>query len=167
MALPPWTWAAGAAATAAAWFLYMKPSPHFTWGELTTTSQDEPNEPTLTQRIMLLLLAWWVLEPLRAAFGAIRVTSAYRSPAVNKGAKGATDSHHMQGTAADIYAIAGYTHEAMAQFIYEHSEIPVRQVIVERHTGHLHVELDTAGPPGKRQFLQTSDGSTYTTWSPA
>jgi hypothetical protein len=42
----------------------------------------------------------------------------------------------------------------------------LRQVIVERHSGHLHAELQKDGPPYLRQFLQTQDGRSYFPWTP-
>lgn len=44
-----------------------------------------------------------ILEPLRAAYGApIRVSSGYRCPALNAAVKGASESVHMLGYAADL-----------------------------------------------------------------
>lgn len=46
-----------------------------------------------------------VLEPLRAKFGALKITSGYRTKQLNKAVKGANDSKHLTGEAADIYPL--------------------------------------------------------------
>ena len=143
-----------------------RPSEHFSWEELTTTSTGLPNNPSQGQRLQLLRLADQVLEPLREEFGPIQVTSAYRSPAVNAKIGGSPTSAHMEGRAADLYASQGATHEQMATWLLSRRDLPLRQVIVERHTGHLHVEMQREGPPYRRQFLQTLDGRSYFPWEP-
>jgi hypothetical protein len=50
----------------------------------------------------LRALAENVLQPTRDALGAVKVTSAYRSPAVNSKVGGAKTSQHVQGQAADL-----------------------------------------------------------------
>ena len=46
-----------------------------------------------------------VLEPLRAKFGALKITSGYRTRQLNKAVKGAANSKHLTGEAADIYPL--------------------------------------------------------------
>lgn len=46
-----------------------------------------------------------VLQPIRDKVGAIKVSSGYRSPQVNKIVGGATSSQHMTGEAVDISGI--------------------------------------------------------------
>jgi uncharacterized protein YcbK (DUF882 family) len=43
-----------------------------------------------------------VLEPLRAKFGALKITSGYRTQELNKIVGGASQSKHLTGEAADI-----------------------------------------------------------------
>lgn len=146
--------------------LVARPSTHFSWSELTTTSQGQcDNTPTLADAIRLIYLANWVLEPLRAQFGAIQVTSGYRSECVNAAIGGAANSYHRKGCAADVYSQEGYSAEQMASWLYQQIDLPLAEVIVERHTGHLHIAADVAGPAGLRKFLEF-DGATYTSWAP-
>lgn len=166
-------------AASAAWGTDML-SEHFSLAELTTTGQrdgaDEdgdgntteraPNVPTAAHRANLAFLAGSVLEPLRALWGGrpVRVTSGYRSAAVNAGAGGSSTSDHPKGLAADVY-VDGLTNAEAAELAYTGGEgIPFDQIIVEHHTGHLHIGAGTAQ---RRQFLQTYDGVTYSAWAPA
>ena len=142
-------------------------SPHFSWDELTTTSTGLDNEPNSAQRMNLERLAFNVLEPVRDQFGPIRITSAFRSPAVNRAVQGATNSSHLDGRGADLYATQGATAGQIATWLYNQTSIPLRQVIVELHTGHLHLEMQKDGPPYLRQFLQTQDGRSYFPWTPS
>jgi len=141
------------------------PTAHFTLEELTTTGSGLRNVPTSAQKANLALMATHVLEPLRAQFGPLRVTSGFRSPAVNSAAGGSSTSAHMDGRAADLYSMAGKSAATMAAWLYGQPLLPLRQIIVENHTGHLHVEMQPPGQSFKRQFLSTDDGRSYQNWS--
>jgi len=144
-------------------------SPHFSWDELTTTGTGLANEPNSAQRMNLERLAFNVLEPIRGQFGPIRITSAFRSPAVNRAVGGTVSppSSHLDGRGVDLYAMQGATASQIATWLYNETSIPLRQVIVELHTGHLHLEMQKDGPPYLRQFLQTQDGRSYFPWAPS
>ena len=75
---------------------------HFTFEEMTRTSYPVKNEPTEKHHENMLILCEKVLEPARLALGPIKVNSGYRSRALNKMIKGAANSHHCRGMAADI-----------------------------------------------------------------
>jgi len=140
-------------------------SPHFSWDELTTTSTGLDNSPGAGQRSNLQRLALKVLEPIREQFGPIRITSAFRSSAVNRAVGGVPSSSHLDGRGADLYATQGATADQIAAWLYTQSGLPLRQVIVEHHTGHLHVEMQADGPPYLRQFLETQNGRSYFPWT--
>ena len=70
-----------------------------------------------------------VLENVRLRFGAFTVTSAYRSPEVNKSAGGAEHSQHMRGEAAD-FNISGHANYEICKWISE--SIDFDQLILER-----------------------------------
>ncbi|QOR57401.1 putative peptidase [uncultured phage cr113_1] len=80
---------------------------YFTLKELTRSSAAEANKldntPDELAEKNLNTLVDNVLDPLRELYGKpIRVTSGYRSPAVNRSVNGATSSQHALGEAADI-----------------------------------------------------------------
>jgi hypothetical protein len=75
---------------------------NFTLAELTATKTGLPNALPKHLEPNLRALAENVLQPTRDALGAVKVTSAYRSPAVNSKVGGAKTSQHVQAQAADL-----------------------------------------------------------------
>ena len=80
---------------------------HFRLSEFLKSATAErlniPNIPSLASAERLVNLCEQVLEPLRKEYGKpIYVTSGYRSEALNQAIKGARNSQHMKGEAADI-----------------------------------------------------------------
>ena len=60
------------------------------------------NKPTEVHLANLKLLIDNVIQPIRDKIGPIRVTSGYRSPALNRAIGGSSRSQHSKGMAADI-----------------------------------------------------------------
>lgn len=95
--------------------LNLKLSPHFTLGELTRSATADArglaNMPNAKQLLALYQLCHEILEPVRAQFGAVRVTSAYRcfTP----------DSQHGKGEAAD-FEVPGVHNIVVARWIRDH-----------------------------------------------
>ena len=149
----------------------MNLSPHFTFDELTRTGQTalQAVNRQEAQACMgaLTALATTVLEPIRANFGAVKVNSAFRGPAVNTAVGGSKTSQHMSGQAADI-VVPGVALEVVFSWIVKESGIPFGQAILEGPGGKvswIHVSL---GEPYRardksRQAL-TWDGKTYAPW---
>lgn len=78
-------------------------SKYFTFEELTHTNTGMLNNPNSEQLANLQKLVDNILEPLRELYGKpITVNSAFRSALVNKSVKGAINSEHLTGMAADI-----------------------------------------------------------------
>ena len=75
---------------------------NFSLAELTKTNTGLPNALPKHLEGNLRAIAENVLQPARDALGAIEVTSAYRSPAVNKAVGGSKTSQHVQAQAADL-----------------------------------------------------------------
>ncbi len=78
-------------------------SKYFTLAELTHTTTGLLNNPTQKELDNLQLLVTNVLDPLRELYGKpIKVNSGFRSLLVNKKVKGAVNSDHLYGFAADL-----------------------------------------------------------------
>ena len=156
--------------------LYVVPSLHFSWKELTESTTAAKlgisNEPGVTERLWLYMLCI-LLEWLRAGLQAgINITSGFRHQKVQdalreQGRTATVSSDHTRGQAVDLYA-SGWTNEEIAAWIWNNwatAPLGIGQVIVERHTGHLHFSI--AHNPFARarpEFLQTSNGTQYTAW---
>lgn len=86
---------------------------YFTYSELfrSDTAQrrcidNTPPEPEIRDNI--IRLGERLLDPIRERWGsAIRVTSGYRCPELNKAVKGSRTSQHLKGQAADIVPVNG------------------------------------------------------------
>ncbi|MCP9495906.1 MAG: D-Ala-D-Ala carboxypeptidase family metallohydrolase [Pyrinomonadaceae bacterium MAG19_C2-C3] len=79
---------------------------HFSLAEMvaseTAARQNIRNEPSATVIRNLELLCVSILEPARAAVGALHINSGYRSPALNAAVGGSPTSAHKFGCAADV-----------------------------------------------------------------
>lgn len=122
----------------------------------TATRHRIANEPTLLYVQRLQRLCAQTLEPLRQRFGAIRVTSGYRCPQLNKLVGGAPGSQHTMGEAADIHTGGKETSEKM--FAYLRDLLPYDQLILEHRPGvyWIHVSL-RSDRPGNRHEAFTID----------
>ena len=135
----------------------MNLSKHFTLAELTRSSTAErlglSNKPSAKDIDALRDLAE-MLEKVRAHLSEqagkpvpIIVTSAYRSPAVNKAVGGVTSSDHMLGMAADILAPAfGSPYEVALSISNRIHPLGVGAVILENVRGKQWVHLSIAVP---------------------
>lgn len=146
----------------------MNLSPHFTLAELTRTGTGLANDPAPSQVAALTSLCLHVLEPIRALLGVpLRVTSGFRSSAVNSAIKGAAGSQHLKGEAVDFVPVGMDVETAMGRIVA--SKLPVDQLIVYARGGFLHVShaaqrvqrgavLRSAAPGGS--------GGPYSPWAP-
>ena len=76
---------------------------YFTLKEMTATSTKLPNMPETWAELIALRETALELDRIRAAFGqAIRVTSGFRTAAVNAAVGGSKASAHRKGMAVDI-----------------------------------------------------------------
>lgn len=134
-----------------------KPGEHFTWGEMTATRQPIANIPGEAEQAAIVALCAAILDPLRRALGKpIRISSGYRSPAVNAAVNGSKTSQHMRGEAADL-SVDGLTPEQIVTAIIS-AGLPFDQAIVERVGGSAWVHVSHAlGRAGRRQTLAITD----------
>ena len=80
------------------------------------------NTPTEADIERLRLLCQHVLEPLRRRFGAIRITSGYRSQRLNRAICGAKHSQHLRGEAADIHVSNAEVGLKMFRFLRDETD---------------------------------------------
>jgi hypothetical protein len=142
-----------------------KLSEHFTFSELTASTtatrlglRNVPDGPALYQLAKLAEM----LERVRALLGVpITVTSAYRSPAVNKAVGGRTSSDHLKGMAADIVAPRFGNAYQVASAIAPHiSTLGVGQLLLEGVAGKqwVHLSIDPVDKPVNRILTITDSG---------
>lgn len=116
-------------------------SPNFTLAEMTVTNTGLPNVPNAQQIRNLRHLVLNILQPLRDAIGPVKVTSGFRSKAVNAQVGGSPHSQHLLGLAADIVSPTGeWTPEEITRVIID-LELPYDQLIFEG--GWVHVSWST------------------------
>ena len=89
------------------------------------------NRPPKDIEENLVYLVKNVLQPLRDHFGVpIRVTSGYRSPALNRAVGGSSSSWHSHGCAADIQIPSGKV-PLKSVFEYIYNNLPYTELIAE------------------------------------
>jgi zinc D-Ala-D-Ala carboxypeptidase len=110
----------------------MKLSKNFSVAELSKSEwaarNGVDNTPSLTVIDNLQQLVDNILQPVRDKFGPVVVTSAYRSPAVNKGIGGSATSDHTKGQAAD-FEVLGMHNKELAEWIRDN--LKFTQLILE------------------------------------
>lgn len=111
----------------------MKLSKHFCLKEFvrsaTALKNGLDNMPGMDEVERLRQLCIHVLEPLRERFGAIRITSGYRSYRVNDLVGGSRTSQHMYGEAADIHV--GNTEVGKKMYDFIHNTLDFDQLLIE------------------------------------
>lgn len=141
-------------------------SPHFSLPEFVKSQMalrhGIRNDPTPEHRAALKLLCVKVLEPVRTHYGKpVRITSGYRSAALNRAVGGATSSQHSKGEAAD-FEVPGVSNLEVARWVRDNLNFD--QLILEFYTpgqpnsGWIHVSYRE---PPRKQALTTSDGVRY------
>lgn len=141
-------------------------SEHFTFAEMTASNTAKQrgisNLPDSAALYQLTKTAE-MLERVRALLGVpITVTSAYRSPEVNKAVGGRTSSDHCKGMAADIVAPRFGAPHAVAAAIAPHvSALGVGQLILEGIQGKqwVHLSIDPVDNPINRIITITDAGT--------
>lgn len=157
------------------------PMKHFTLGELTRSQTARmlglDNTPGAVHRRNLEELTLRLLDPLREAWEArccagglgpagVRVTSGYRSRALNQAVGGAPTSAHLYGYAADLVPVNGCLaafRDCCAEFLRVR---PFDQMISEQEDARgvprwVHVGYRDGGGRQRRQLLAQRGGTCY------
>jgi hypothetical protein len=141
-------------------------SPHFTFDELTRTGQTAlqvKNREEAKKVLPALKDLAAMLEVIRAKFGPVRVTSAFRGPSVNAAANGSKTSQHLLGEAADIGC--GVSDEELHKWIVTESGLKYGQCILEKPPGKSWVHISLGAPyrdPKRCNESLYFDGKSYT-----
>lgn len=109
-------------------------SKYFSYEDLTRTNKKIPNIPNEAEKQNLITLATTILDKVREKYGPIWVDSAFRSPEVNAAVGGVSNSQHLTGSAADIYAMDRVNNGPLfwaAYDLMQSGEITVGQLIWE------------------------------------
>lgn len=128
---------------------------HFSLEELTASDvarrRGIANEPKADDIRRLQQLCLQLLEPLREVTGPLRVTSGYRSAALNAAVGGAKDSAHRYGCAADLVPVRGSVETAWRAA--QRLGLPYDQCIWERRgkSEWLHIAIERPGTVARRQ----------------
>ena len=145
----------------------MNLSPHFTFEELTRTSQTalhDKNRQEAQAFLKPLTELAELLEVIRTHFGKpLKINSGFRGAAVNAGTPGSSKtSQHMKGEAADI-AIPGVDDAEIHRWIVKDSGLKYGQCILERPPGRswVHVSICGTRDPKSCQQALTFDGTRY------
>ena len=129
----------------------MNLSAHFTLAELTASNKAAQlgiNNTPPEELLPRLVLTAEMLERIRSTLGVpIIVTSAYRSPPVNRAVGGVTSSDHTQGHAADIVAPSYGTPYQIAKALAPLlAVLGIGQLILEGVKGKQWVHVSTRTP---------------------
>jgi hypothetical protein len=127
------------------------------------------NKPTVTHLISLKAVANNIFQPCRNHFGKpLRVTSGYRSKALNKAIGGSNNSQHSKGEALDMQSTEGYTNRELFMYIKDH--LTFDQLIGEfpdnmGEYAWVHCSYKAEGNRGEVLIAYKEDGKTkYTKW---
>jgi hypothetical protein len=140
---------------------------HFSFEELTRTGQSalqDANRQEALPYVDKLKLVAEMLEVIRAKFGAVRVNSGFRGPAVNAAVGGSATSQHSKGEAADIVC-PSTTVDELHRWIVVESGLKFGQCILEKPAGSAWVHISLGAPYRDTKKCGESlayDGKTYT-----
>ncbi len=140
----------------------------FSWAELAASSTAQrlgiDNTPPAEAAARLQVLVRDLLDPLRAYLGrAIRISSGYRSPTLNKAIDGSPTSQHMHGEAVDFMVPGMHSRDVVAAIV--RSGLPFDQAIwyAPERGGHVHLSYTTRRA-NRLQVLHAPAGGGYLAW---
>jgi len=138
----------------------MRLSEHFTLEELTRSQTAARlginNTPDPQYIPRLVALCERVLEPIRAHFGPVVVTSGYRTPRLNQLIGGAPNSQHQYCEAADI-VVLGRTPLEVSRWVRDN--LSVFDQVIHEYDSWTHVSYTERYPNRKEVLTINKDGA--------
>lgn len=130
---------------------------HLSWGEATVTEHREflrLQNPPLPVQENIRLFAERYFEPARAVLGPIRVNSLYRCPSLNRAIKGAKNSRHVLGLAADIYPLHRTLLDSMKCLI----ALGIYDQVIWEYGRWIHIGAPISGVPRLEKLMILEPG---------
>ena len=152
----------------------MKLSKNFSLSEITYSStakrlgiENAPKKKHL-QNIQNLITK--VIQPIRDHIGAIRISSGYRSPVLNRAIGGSTKSQHCKGEALDLqyWENGEMNNKKLYDWIIDNG-VEFDQMINEFDYAWIHLSLKEEGKKNRKQVLEAykdEDGDTKYRYAP-
>ncbi len=136
----------------------MSLSTNLTLAEATVTQTGIDNTPSIDHESRLIWSAQYLFQPTRDRWGPIRITSGYRSPAVNQAVFGSKTSQHCRGEALDMIPMDA---EIKAVYLWIIDNLKFGQAILETvgDNGWIHLSLPRIN--ADNQSCLTFDGNSY------
>lgn len=144
-------------------------STNITWGEATASATAKAkgiiNVPDAATIKRMKLTATMIFQKVRDHFGKpLKVTSFYRSPALNKAIGGSTTSQHCLGEAIDMDGDVYGSPSNKQIFEFIRDNLTFDQLIVEgiynRNIAWIHASYKTTGNRNKIMFMYVRNGKT-------
>ena len=135
----------------------MKLSENFSLSEIihsnTAIRKGIDNAPTAKHLQNIQLLIKQVVQPMRSSIGAIRISSGYRNPKLNRAIGGSTRSQHCKGEALDLQFWKGgnMNNKVMYDWILN-NDIEFDQMINEFNFSWIHISYSKDN--NRRQILE-------------
>lgn len=150
-------------------------SAHFSLEEFSASETADAHgiDNTVPASLVLCLaqLCASCLEPIRARFGPLRISSGYRCPELNALVGGVPDSEHVSGCAADIVPVGGWTDTLTRESVVAWcvSNLNSFDQVIDEGTPNgarwVHVGIAPAGQPSRKQAL-LFNGTSYVPFTP-
>jgi len=146
----------------------MRLTAHFNLAEFTRSESAKrhgvSNEPTAAHLENIKVLCERILEPIRAKYGPIVISSGYRSKTLNHYIGGALKSQHLEGKAVDIDmdGMGSVTNKEIFEYIKYNLEFD--QLINEFDYAWVHVSYNAG--KNRKQILDALKDNGRTVYAP-
>ena len=146
----------------------MRLTAHFNLAEFTRSESAKrhgvSNEPTPEHLENIIVLCERILEPIRAKYGPIVISSGYRSKTLNHYIGGALKSQHLEGKAVDIDmdGMGSVTNKEIFEYIKYNLEFD--QLINEFNYAWVHVSYNAG--KNRKQILDALKDNGRTVYAP-